>query len=174
MAKKIKFNIGDRVIQFTIGEFEEEMDIDKLLKIDYSNILAEILTFPVIVNRFGLMAAEMDNIVQETKLNLAIFEAKTKEQIREELNEENGKRPTIAEVDDRFIQNKKYQVKQKLYYKVIKEKEYIYSIYQSAKDKSYKLDKLSLSLRPDDLDEKTIQKQLNNVYYQIQKGRISE
>ncbi len=173
MTKKLTFTIGEKVIRFSVGEFNEQMDIDKLLKIDYSNLFAEILTFPLVVNRFGLLAADMDNQVKICKLNLSIFEAKLKNKIREEWFEKNKKKATVAEVEDQMTLDKKYKIKLTKYYTVLKEKEYIYTIYLSAKDKSNKLDKLSLSLRPGDMDEKIIQKQMNNIHFTIKNATIN-
>ena len=169
--KDLVCNLGDKVIKFKIGEFDNELDIDKLLKIDYNNVIAEILTFPVMVNRFGALAADMSNIYHEKKIDLSIFEAKEREKIRQELSDE-GEKITIGVVDDRLMKSVKYRAKKKLVYKAEKEKEYLYSIYFAAKDKSTKLDKLSMSLRRDDFDELTVQRQMNNINYRIQEGKI--
>lgn len=174
MSKKYTFTIGDRVIQFKVDEFGDEVDLDKLLKIDYSNIFAEVLTFPVVVNRLGLMAAEMDNMVQQSKLDLRIFEAKQKAMIRMDFEEQGVKRPTIDQIDDEFVSLKSYKKRAQEHYNVIKEKEFVYSAYLSAKDKSGKLDKLSMSLRIGDMDEQILQKQFNNLYFSIKKGHISD
>lgn len=174
MSRKMKFSIGDRIIQFKFNDFDDEVDVDKILKIDYGNLLAELLVFPVVVNRLGILAAEMDNEVSQAKLDFSVFKAKESERLRISLQDENGKRPTIAEVEDALIQQAKYRIKYKQFNKVIKEKEYIYSIYMSAKDKSKKLDRLSTSLRGEDLDEATIQKQMNSIYFKLQKGKITD
>lgn len=173
--RELKFTVGDKVLLFKIQEFDD-LDLDKLLRIDYDNLVAELVTFPVVVNKLGLLAVDMDNELQEAKLDLSIFEAKRKKELREELetSDEKGKmkKPTIDEVDSALLSDPKWKVKKKVFLKVQKEKEYMYTIYQSAKDKSNKLDKLSMTLRPGDVDDKIIQQQLNNVYFKIKDGRI--
>lgn len=171
MSETLKFTIGDNVIQFKIGDFEDNVDMDKILKIDYANLMAEMITFPVIVNRLGILAAKMDNLVSEKKLDLKIFEAKQKRDIRQDMID-NGEKITIDKVDDELSNRKSYRVKHIEYLEVIKEKEFIYSFYMSAKDKSKKLDKLSLTIKSGDIDDKIIQNQLNKVYFKIKKGRI--
>lgn len=172
--RELRFTMGDNVIQFKLDDFEDNMDLDKLLKIDYSNLLAELITFPVVVNRFGLLAAEMDGILQEEKLNLSIYEAKAKERIRNEFGSDpDKKRYTVGEVDDALLMDKIWQKKKQKFNRVTKEKEFMYSIYQSAKDKSHKLDKLSMSLKFGDMDEQILQSQLNKVYFNIKKGTIT-
>lgn len=171
-SNKLIFNFGDRVVEFKVGQFEDDLDLDKILKIDYGNLFAEIVTFPIVVNRFGLLAAEMDNLVRDAKADLAVFEAKKKNEIRD--NWDGPKKPTVDEVESELLISVKHQAKSKLYSKLIKEKEFMYTIYQSAKDKSEKLNKLSLSIRTGDVDEQIIQNQLNSVYFKIKKGRISD
>ena len=55
MRKNI--TIGDKVYQLQFDDFDEEMDIDNLLRIDHSNLVGEMVTFPVFVNRFGNLLA---------------------------------------------------------------------------------------------------------------------
>lgn len=168
--EELIFTLGEKVIKFRVGEFDKNLDLDSLLRIDYQNLIAEILTFPVVVNRLGILAAQMDNKVSEAKIDLSVFEAKAKNKIRDEW--EGGKKPTINEVDDALIENIEYIKKKKKYFKVIQNKEIFYSVYQSAKDKSEKLNKLSLTLRHGDIDEAVIQSQLNRVYFNIKNGAI--
>jgi len=175
---KLVFNLGDKVVKFTVQDFDKNVEIDKLLKIDYGNLVAELVTFPVVVNKLGLLAAEMDNEVQLAKLNLSVTEAKLKDKIRKQLTfeDDKGRRktPTIAEVDDALTRNKLWIKKKTAYITIMKEKEYMYSIYESAKDKSRKLDKLSLTLKTGDIDTDIIQRQLNNVYFKIKDGFIKD
>ena len=177
-GNKLIFNLGDKVVKFTVQDFAKNVEIDKLLKIDYGNLVAELVTFPVVVNKLGLLAAQMDNQVQISKLNLSITEAKLKEKIRKKLtfidDKNKRKNPTISEVEGAMITNKLWIKKKTDYITTIKEKEYMYSFYESAKDKSRKLDKLSLTLKTGDIDMKIIQRQLNNVYFKIKDGFIKD
>ena len=95
MQKKV-IQVGETTYKLLFDDFDEDMDIDSLLKIDYSNIIGELVTFPVIVNRFGNLLAEAESKVSESKLNLEVFEAKTKERLRNELAEDNeNKNPNV-------------------------------------------------------------------------------
>ena len=49
MDKKI-VTIGSNTYKLLFDDFDEEVDIDSLLKIDYSNLIGELVTFPVILN----------------------------------------------------------------------------------------------------------------------------
>jgi hypothetical protein len=47
--------------------WDYNFDPDVVLKIDYSNIFGEIITIPVLVNRIGLLVAEMRHYVKDSK-----------------------------------------------------------------------------------------------------------
>lgn len=165
------FTVGDKMIKFKVSDFQDDLDIDTLLKIDYGNLVAELITAPVVMNKMGILAAEMSNELRLAKMNFEIRKAKEQQKVRENLSEEDDKgkikKPTVAEVEDALTVSKIYQKYQRDYFEAQKQKDYIDSIYQAVKDKSEKLNKLSLTLRSGDINEELIQKQLNNIYYQI-------
>ena len=163
MQKKV-IQVGETTYKLLFDDFDEDMDIDSLLKIDYSNIIGELVTFPVIVNRFGNLLAEAESKVSESKLNLEVFEAKTKERLRNELAEANGgKNPTVEALNNALLMNKPYQALRKQFIEVQKMRDYINSIFWSAKDKSGKLDKLSLTVQNGDIPDSVIEGRINNV-----------
>lgn len=163
MEKKI-VTIGNNTYKLIFDNFDEDVDIDSLLKIDYSNLIGELVTFPVILNRFGILLAEAESQVAETKLNMDVYEAKTKERLRIELAEQNnGKAPTVEALNNAVVSNKAYQAMKRKYIEVVKTRDYINSIFWAVKDKSEKLNKLSLSIQPGDLSDSVIEGRVNNV-----------
>ena len=163
MEKRI-IQIGGNTYKLIFDNFDEDVDIDSLLKIDYSNLIGELVTFPVILNRFGILLAEAESQVAETKLNMDVYEAKTKERLRIELAEQNnGKAPTVEALNNAVVSNKAYQAMKRKYIEVVKTRDYINSIFWSVKDKSEKLNKLSLSIQPGDLSDSVIEGRVNNV-----------
>ena len=163
MEKRI-IQIGGNTYKLIFDNFDEDVDIDSLLKIDYSNLIGELVTFPVILNRFGILLAEAESQVAETKLNMDVYEAKTKEKLRIELAEQNnGKAPTVEALNNAVVSNKAYQAMKRKYIEVVKTRDYINSIFWAVKDKSEKLNKLSLSIQPSDLSDSVIEGRVNNV-----------
>lgn len=162
MQKKV-IQVGETTYKLLFDEFDEDMDIDSLLKIDYNNIIGELVTFPVIVNRFGNLLAEAESKVSESKLNLEVFEAKTKERLRNELAEANGgKNPTVEALNNALLMNKSYQALRKQFIEVQKTRDYINSIFWSAKDKS---DKISTLLKSSEitLETELMENRINGV-----------
>ena len=172
MQKKL-ITVGDTTYKLLFDDFDEDMDIDSLLKIDYSNIIGELITFPVIVNRFGNLLAEAESKVSETKLNLEVFEAKTKEKLRVELAEANGgKNPTVEALNNALLMNNAYQVMRKRLIEVQKTRDYINSIFWSAKDKTSKIEKLSLTVQNSEIPDGVIEGRVNNVLVKKTKKMI--
>lgn len=162
MARKT-IKLGDQLYTLSYQEFEDEVDIDELLKIDYSNLIGEMVTFPIIVNRIGLLLADAESKLSETKLNRDVMEAKVKERIRKELFEQNGKQATIDKVNDVLTQDAGYQAVYRKYIDAQKTRDYISSLFWAAKDKSSKLDKLSLTIQSGDVDDKLLEQTVNRV-----------
>lgn len=163
MNKKI-INIGEQSYKLLYDEFEDGIDIDNLLKIDYSNLIGEIITFPIIVNKFGLLLADAESKVAETKLNIDVYESKSKERLRLRLQEENGgKNPTVDALNSAVMQDKGYQALKRKLIDVTKTRDYINSIFWSCKDKSEKLNKLSLTVQNAEIPEEVLQGRVNNI-----------
>lgn len=166
--------IGDRTFKMTFDSLEGETDIDSLLTIDYSNLIGELTTFPVIVNKIGQLLADAESQVSEAKLNLEVFEAKTKERLRIELAEENnGKSPTVEALNNAVVSNKGYQSMRKKFIECQKMRDYVNSIFWSAKDKSEKLNKLSLTIKPGEISDYEIEGKVNNVILKRKKNLIN-
>lgn len=163
MEKRI-IQIGDNVYKLVFDNFDENVDIDSLLTIDYSNLIGELVTFPVILNRFGILLAEAESQVAETKLNMDVYEAKIKERLRIELaTQNNGKNPTVETLNNVVMSNKVYQAMKHKCIEVVKTRDYINSMFWACKDKASKLEKLSLSIQPGDLPDSVIEGRVNNV-----------
>lgn len=158
-----KINIGDQQYVLSYKEIDEDIDIDELLKIDYSHLVEEIITFPVWVNRFGNLLAEAEKQLSEMKLNLDITEARIKENLRKEAVLNGEKAPTVETLNNAVILNQGYIALKKKFIESQKTRDYVNSVYWSAKDKSEKLDKLSLSLQPGDIQENQIEGTINRV-----------
>lgn len=161
MKKVIK--IKDKTYFLKFDDFDENIDVDSLLKIDYGNLLGELVTFPVVVNRFGVLLADAENSLAEAKLNLDVFEAKTKERLRKEYIEENEKAPTVDALNSMLTLDKGYQQMKKQYFEKQKMRDYINSIFWSAKAKDDKLSKLSLTLQESDVADSVLEGRVNNV-----------
>ncbi len=148
---KIPIKIGDRQLFMVTNLFEddEEIDIDKILRVDHNHLLAETLTFSVILNKLGSLLAQANSDLREAKLDLEIWYSRTKAEIRESWDNDEtrklvrGYKYTIDQVTDHVEGLGGYKARKKKIIGLEKQQEYINSIYWAAKSKDDKLDKLS-------------------------------
>ena len=71
-------HIGERDILLTSKDVIDELDMDQVTSIDPSNLYGEITTCSVLLNKIGLLKAEVESQYNFDKLNCDIYESKFK------------------------------------------------------------------------------------------------
>lgn len=169
MEKKV-VNIAGKQYVLRIGEFDEDFDVEEFLKIDYSNLVGELVTFPIIENRIGIMLADAESKVNETKLNRDILEAKLKEKYALSLTDaNNGKRPTVDAINAAVLQDKGYQAIIRSKIAAEKARDYANSLLWACKSKSQKIEKLSLTIQNQEISSEQLEGKVNGIV--ISKGK---
>lgn len=141
----------DKIIKLTIGEPDSDTDLDDLTKIDISELIPEIVTIPAVMNRWGNIMAKYQAELSKKKLEFEIYCAKTKEEYIKSVVAQGMKKPTVDEKENALVMDEQYLTKSQDIIETQKKLDIVSSVYWSLKDKSGKLDKLSLTLHPDDL-----------------------
>jgi hypothetical protein len=118
------------------------------------------LTFNVIVNRFGIILANAERDLSFAKMKHDILEATEKDVIRKAAMEEvdageRKKMPTIDEVDTIFTKSKKYLESKTRVLDAEKTRDILQSIFWSTKSKANILEKLSTTIKSEDISELT-------------------
>lgn len=175
MSDDLILHFDDKIVKLTISNDLDELDVDDLLKIDYNNIIGEIITFPVIVNKVGVLRAELENQVNESKFELEVIQAELAEKIRKEKSTETidksgvvkVKTPTIPEVENAVLLDPYYQEKKLIYFDKIKQFNYLDSLYWACKDKSKKLDYCSNGIKQEDFSKNIIEDTINNINIKV-------
>ena len=178
----IKINLQNHIVSLKVQTFDGEIDIEDILKIDFTGIRNEIVTFPVIMNRLGLLRADQEEVTSRSKLDFEIYEAQLTEEKRKSLTssdtDEKGKtkvsKPTKDEVDNAVLLDVRYRKKKEQYFANVKWMSYLDSVYWSAKDKSTKLDKLSEKLRPEEFEKELLEGVWNGVLIKCQQKLIQQ
>ena len=155
-----------------IQDFGPDIDLDDIIGIDYSNILGELLTFPIVFNRIGILKAEINNIVQNAKLDLDIKKARLEEQYRNELTERttdhkgNPKvlKPTISEVSGAVSIDEEFIAQQRNLLELEKKNSYMETLYWSCQSKDSKLNRFSEKIRPEQFEGELLQDTVNGVF----------
>jgi hypothetical protein len=69
----------------------ESIDVEKITKIRHDNIYADAITFPVMLNRLGMLLAEADSMIERSELDYRIERASLSKEIRKKLTEKGEK-----------------------------------------------------------------------------------
>ena len=141
---------GDTYIKVKKVEVDEDVNPDRITRIDLNNILAEIVTTPVIMNQWGTMLAELNHDLKVKELEFDIYCANKKEEIREKFTKA-GEKFTVDKVNDSIVSEDKYLTSKKEIFELQRQIDITNSIYWAIKDKSAKLENLSLTIHRDDI-----------------------
>lgn len=165
-------SLRNKLVKMYVPEWDFDINLDELLKIDYSNIFGEIITIPVLENQVGRLCAEISNYYKEELLKLQVKEAEVRKLFRNSQVEEGQKKPTVQEVEDYLtldpvICNMRYRL-----IRIEKDVKYLEVLYDSVKSKAYKLNNLSKSLNPEEFENELIEGRVNNVMVEVRKKKF--
>jgi len=100
---KVVVPINGKVITLSFGDFEDDIDVDELTKIDYTNLFGEAVTVSALLNRIGILKAEVEAITSYKQLDFDIYTANLKKKYRREANNNGGKFTIVDEHGTNFI-----------------------------------------------------------------------
>lgn len=162
---------GDKIAVLSVEPFDGDIDVESLMKIDYANLLGEILTFPVIFNRIANLRAELTNIVAQGKLTFDIFEARLSEKKQNVLaaDKSGARGPSIKDVEVAVFQDPSYATAKKIYLRKQRDFEYVDALYWSAQSKDKKLNVLSEKITPDEFSKGLIEGKINGIMINMKK-----
>lgn len=176
----VSISIGEKIVLLKIVQFGSEVDVEDLLKIDYGNVVGEILTFPVLLNRISLLNADMAELVRLEEFDLEIYRAQLEENYRKKNTAvstgvrggQKVEKPTGDEIKNNVLQDAGYVNRVKKVIRLKKEAQYIDSLFWSAKSKDKKLEWLSSKLKTEDLEREIIEGTINGIDIKIKKKLI--
>ena len=85
-----KINLGGQEITLYHDNMDSSINVDDLTKIDVGNIYGDAVTISAAVNRIGLIKAEVEALVGETKLEYKIYEGQFKAKLRKQAANNGG------------------------------------------------------------------------------------
>lgn len=158
--------LNNKMVVLKLEPFNTDVDMDEYTVIHFHNIMGEILTCSVALNRIGVLLAEIEQLVSESKLDNDIYYAQKSESVRKEMIR-LGQKPTEATVESSIFISPEYKVKKQYYIKMQKNRDIINSFYWALKDKSTKLDKISDKLRPEEFEKDLVEEKINGVIIKV-------
>lgn len=178
----VKVSFKKKIITLHFEDIEADINVDDLTRIDYTNLFAEIITIPVLMNRVGLMKAQCENDYDLAKLDTAIYEANTAEMVRKELlkmvTDSKGKQKwkpgTKDEVEDGVTLDEGVQLRRRRIIRMKKEVAFMDSLYWAISNKARKLDRISdsMSLKPEEFENEIVEGKINGILVKAHKKLI--
>jgi hypothetical protein len=173
-----KINIGGQEITLYHDNMDSSINVDDLTKIDVGNIYGDAVTISAAVNRIGLIKAEVEALVGETKLEYKIYEGQFKAKLRKQAANNGGfytirignedvkikatekALETSFETDDRWIELKKAFITAEKNFNSLS------SLYWACQDKSRKLNTLVNGVTPSEFVSEMIEGKINGILIQ--------
>lgn len=166
----ISLELPTKIIQLILTPFDTDVDIEDLLRVQEHNIYGELITISRLMNKVGNLKAEMDEILSTAKLDFDIFYAQMQEKKKNELMAVG--KATVADIESAIIRTPEYKVKKLHIFKVQKNLDYIASLVESVKNKSFIVMKISDKLKPEEFEKEIVEGSVNGVMVKIAKKLI--
>jgi len=121
-ADSVFIHLKEKTVKLTFQDFEDEIDVDELTSINYSNLYGEAVTVSALMNKVGIFKAEAEAAYEEGKLDLSIYEAEKRKELRREAAANSGKikisedetlKLTEKALDEIILLDKGWQIKKK-------------------------------------------------------------
>jgi len=172
MKKEIRVEVGSN--EFVILETEGlsgRIDVDDLLTIHDDNIVGELMTISVLLNKVGLLKSEAEQIAKRSKFQKEIYVSNFKKRLRSEASANanhfkiDGERIKLSEksLEEMLLLDKDYQKKMNMQIDSEKVLADLDVFYWSLSEKSKKVDTLSKKIVPEEFEASLVRGVVNTV-----------
>lgn len=163
-------HIGENDIVLISKDIIDELDMDQITSIDHSNLYGEIVTCSVLLNKIGLLKAEVEAQYNYDKMNCEIYESKLRESLRRESILNGGKvqtsngsiKLTESSLDELILLDLDFQKKKKNTIESKKNLDMIDSLYWAIQSKDKKLTNLVPKVTPKEFYDELIEGTVNS------------
>jgi len=159
---KTLIHLGDKPVTLLLRDFDDEVNVDDLLSIDYSNLYGEAVTIPALMNQIGTLKAQAEKIVAEKKLEFEVFEAELRQRLRKE-SAETAQKITEAGLNEMVSIDGGYKVQKKNVATAQYNLSIVESLWWAVKSKDQKLNNLVKGVTPIELFKELIEGTVNNI-----------
>lgn len=163
MTESTIIHLKNKTLKLDIKDFgDSAIDTEELLQVDMNNIIADIVTFPVLFNRISNIKADVDELLRHEQLDFIILEAQLYEE-HKKIILAAGDKATENSVDMAVKRDPRFIAKKRKIITVQKEADVIDGLYWSAKSKDQKLNTISAKVQPDDFEKEVLEGTINSV-----------
>lgn len=162
-------HLGTHPVTLNTRDFDEVVDVDQLLMIDYSNLYGEAVTIPALMNQVGILKGQAEESVAQHKLKLEVYEAELKQRLRKELTV-TAQKFTESSLNEMVSIDKGYQIEKKNLITSNFNLEIVESVWWSVKSKDQKLNNLVRGVTPEELFAELVDGTINNIVLKKRKS----
>ena len=170
-----KVNVGGKVITLIHDNIEETINVDNLTKIDPSNLYGEAVTISAAMNRVGLLRAELQELLDRSKLEIKVYESDFIARKRKEAASNGGKfkmrignddfevKVTERALEKVFETDPKWIKLKTSYIELERDFNRLDSLYWSCQSKDKKLSNLTNSVTPEEFSKELVEGKFNGI-----------
>lgn len=166
---KIMVEIGTKTVVLVSPDKDEEIELDDVTTINYSNLYGEAVTVSGLLNKVGLMKVEYEKKAKEEKLFCDVFAANLRKNLRREAAT-NGGRITIdgesfklteKGLEDAILLNEQYQKNLMNLIEIESKRDKLDTLFWAVQSKDKKLNNLLPKIVPQDFEKELIEGKIN-------------
>lgn len=170
---KSTLSIGGKVITLKYDNFDEEIDLDQVTRIDHSNLYGDAVTISALMNRMGILRAEAEEIQSSKKVARNIYEAELKSRFRRQASENGGKinftdgstiKITESALTELITLDPTYQQREAEYIEATKNYGVVDSLFWALKSKDQKLNNIVSGVTPEEFVNELIEGKVNGMF----------
>jgi len=165
-------HLRTKIAAITPTAWNYDFDPDEIFKINPYNIVGELITIPVLVNRLGNLVAELNTYIKRQKAELKIAEADVARIFRKDQNAAGMKKPTVQEMDDHLTLDLVLKDKRFKLINLEGDLQKLESMHDSAQKKSFNIGILGRHLVPAEFETELIEGSINGVMIKLRDKRI--
>jgi hypothetical protein len=149
-----------------------DIDIEDLLQIDTFNLLADIVTWPVIFNRISNIKADIENLLRQVKFDMSVYEAQLYEEHKKALSAEG--KVTEKAIEMAVKRDPNYKIKMFQMFEVQKQVDVVDGLYWAAKSKDKKLEVISAKVKPEEFEKEILDGVINSVMIRSRQSQFPD
>jgi len=172
---KVVVPFGEKTVVLNFGDFNDEINVDELTSINYSNLFGEVVTVSALLNRMGILKAEAEAEHAIKKLECDIYIANLAKNYRRDANVNAGKfiikegnvstsiKLTEDSLEKALLLDIVVQNKKKAVINAQKNLAFIDSLYWSVQSKDKKLSVLMKGVTPEEFFNEILEGEVNGI-----------
>jgi len=160
--ESVTIHTEKHILKINYANWDSDISIDDLCRIQYDNIFGEMVTAPALLNKVGLLRADVEAEVKIERLDLKMYEAERYSFHSKQLVGQ-GQKNTGTAVSALVDEDPSVLAKRKKLIQKEKEFSYVEAMYWAVRDKCEKLNHILKPVTPEEFADQIIEGTINTL-----------